>query len=95
MNTLIKTIGIWLVSLPLIAGCPGQEKSIPEQTPYVKLQGTVFSERYMPTSGSSFNAPDIQSRYSFSMDTKLGRKAVQVESTIEVNLHTASCVASR
>jgi hypothetical protein len=82
MKGLYKAIGVGLLSVPLLlGGC--KKEATPEQE-YMKLQGTAFSERYMPASGSSFNAPDIQSRYSFSMDTEFGRKAVQVESTREI-----------
>ena len=82
MKGLYKAIGVGLISVPLLlSGC--KREATPEQK-YIELQGTAFSERYMPASGSSFNAPDIQSRYSFSMNTEFGRKAVQVESTSEI-----------
>ena len=85
MKGLYKAIGVGTVSLPLIFGGCGKKEATPEaMQEYMKLQGTTFNERYMPASGSSFNAPDIQSRYSFSMDTELGRKAVQVESTRDI-----------
>jgi len=48
---------------------------------YVYLRGTVFSETYMPASGGSYNKPGIDSIYSFSIDTKFGRKGVEVSST--------------
>ena len=43
------------------------------------LKGSVFSERYMPASGK------FDSRYSFSMDTIIGRLVIQVESTDTIN----------
>ena len=49
---------------------------------YVNLQGTVFSERYMPASAGFVN---MKSRYSFSIDTEYGRKAIQVRSIRAIN----------
>ncbi len=77
MKGLCKIIGAGLISIPfLLGGC--KKEAIPKQQ-YIKLQGTVFEEKYVPpriadaliTKGSE---------YSFSMDTEKGRKIIQVSS---------------
>jgi len=74
-------IGVGIVILPLLLG--SCEKKEPQE--YVNLQGTVFSERYMPES-RGWGA--TSSRYSFSMDTGHGRKAIQVEPTDNINIES-------
>ncbi|MBU2497145.1 MAG: hypothetical protein KJ767_03745 [Nanoarchaeota archaeon] len=59
--------GASLLAMPLLNGCV--EKSID----FMELKGTVFSESYMPAGYGR------HSRYSFSMDTRYGRKGIQVE----------------
>ncbi len=78
MKGLYKAIGVGIVTLPLIfGGC--EKKEAPSK--YMKLQGTVFSERYMPATAGGFMNPSKESRYSFSLDTENERKVFQVEST--------------
>ena len=76
MKGLYKAIGVGLVSLPLLLGGCRENKA----KEYENLQGTVFSERYMPVIRGSWGGI-ASSRYSFSMDTEHGRKAVQVTPT--------------
>ncbi len=60
-----------LVATLLVGGCDATEKG---ET--VKLEGIVTGERYMPAS-EGWGRTD--SRYSFAIDTKYGRKAIEVE----------------
>ena len=79
MKGLYKAIGIGVVSLPLIFGGCGKNDATPEQVQqYTRLQGTAFNERYTP--GNFLN----DSRYSFSIDTEVDRKLVQVKSTLYI-----------
>lgn len=80
MNKLSNIILTGVVGIPLILGGCADDKS-PHMEEYMSLQGTVFSERYMPASAGGFANPSKESRYSFSLDTKYGRKVFQVEST--------------
>jgi len=75
-----KAIGVGIVSLPLIFGGCTNDKS-PPTIEDITLQGTVFSECYMPATAGGFANPTKESRYSFSLDTEHGRKTFQVEST--------------
>lgn len=78
MRNLYKVIGVGVLSLPLIFGGCGK-KDMQEY----KLQGTTFSEMYRPAKDATES-----NRYSFVMDTELGRKAVQVEETQGIRLET-------
>lgn len=77
MKGLYKAIGVGLVSLPLLLGGCKEKQPIE----YTNMQGTVFSESYMPATAGGFVNPSKESRYSFSLDLEDGRKVFQVEST--------------
>ena len=81
MKGLCKAIGVGLVSVPLLLGGCGKS----EPTQYTNLQGTVFSERYMPATAGGFMNPSKESRYSFSLDMQDGRKVFQVESARDLS----------
>ena len=59
-------------TLVFIGSC---KKKITEES--TTIQGTVFSERYMPGSAGA-RSIIMESRYSFSLDTEKGRKAFEV-----------------
>ena len=98
MKTLYKALNMGIMSSALIlGGCsrqactnkPREQANVEEvKKGYFWMKGHVFSERYMPASGSSFNSPDIKSRYSFSVDTEYGRKGIQVYDSNFVNKET-------
>ncbi len=79
----LKSIIAWYIGLPLTLYFSfGMYSMIPKKESVLNsktIHGVVFGERYMPASGSSFNAPGIKSRYAFSIDTDEGRKSINVE----------------
>lgn len=84
----MKRVYAAIVSLPLIlAGCGEMPPSQPQEPLAMKLRGMVFSEKYEPPRKVSFGV-FYRGAYSFSMDTDLGRKGIQVEATREVNRET-------
>ncbi|MBI2105274.1 hypothetical protein HYT56_00380 [Candidatus Woesearchaeota archaeon] len=89
MNNLYGTVGI--LSLSLLFGCGNKETESKQVIEYMNLQGTVFSERYMSAPGAEF-FPTISgdSRYSFSVDTEYGRKAIQVISNKQEGIYKES-----
>ncbi len=87
MKKLYKAIGVGIVGLSLIFGGCEKKKSTPNQQ-YIKLQGTVLTENYVPRNTGSFIDPVISSKYSFSVDTKFGKKAIQIQSTRQISKET-------
>ena len=81
MKGLYKAISVGLVSVPLLFGGCSEKKA----KEYTNLQGTVFSERYMPATAGGFMNSSKESRYSFSIDTQDGRTVFQVESTRDLS----------
>ena len=66
-----RTIGaLALTGILALSGC--EEK---KEITYTTLQGTVFSERYMP---ASVGWGSVSSKYSFSIDTENERKGINV-----------------
>ena len=63
-----------LTGAMVLSGC----ERINQPKEYTTIKGTVFSERYMPASGGGFMNAGKDSQYSFSLDTKNGRKAFEV-----------------
>jgi len=86
MKGLYKAIGVGIVSVPLLLG--GCKKEATPEWQYMKLQGIVINETYVPRNTGSFIDPVVASKYSFSMKTENGTKAVQVKSTREISKET-------
>jgi|SRR3989344_1228026 len=74
MNKLVKVFGISALSLAsIVNGC--EQNKANKKSDYLEVSGIVVDERYMLASGG-WNK--VNSKYSFSFDTKYGRKVIEI-----------------